>query len=687
MNQRKRPDAERRARSVVVLTAILLLALSATQAEELTVAGLLEEGYFHEVALSDPHGAVERYERVLALPGVSRLDAAWARVRKGICLTLQDRWSQAEAEFREVIENFPAEVEPVRIAKRYLSSAARFFPPDTFFFVELVEPERHVEFLKSLIEGTPLENPVDIYLAAAGREDSPIATIPKPLHGQIDSLRAVLNLEFLNELKQIEGMALGFVPGIPDEAGRDEQGVGKERRNEPGMLSVFLPGSSSLSRGVVTMLLTLFMDAPAGNVDGMSIFKLRRPRRNDPPIFIATDSEREAVLFGSPLSLVEEACRRRRPRVGIDSLANQEDFRLAQENRAGSLLFSYLRRETVISALGAQVPAEVRQTLVHVASTFGLNELDAVNFTLSRVENELRLSFASRIGESARATWSRLKTPVFDSAPLGLVPEDPLGFLTLPAANSPERLRTILKWFTLHEDGFLGTVLDRMNLPGKTLQFEDRTARALQNVLKEMRNLVVVLPEIPDRDEPWSAAYLIVEFTDAEKVADDLEIVVEDALSALVRLTFALPVHARFEDGPAAYRRIYPDAEIRQIRLTPSWAAGYARRGRACVVSLRVETLYWVLNGMGRDDSGFPSTEVPVAASKILFLQPRRLVEALGAAAGTGDEIQILLNTPRAVLSTIETAHGLTLELTLPDAATVLRDILMSLPVAEARGK
>ncbi len=117
MNQRKRPDAERRARSVVVLPAILLLALSATQAEELTVAGLLEEGYFHEVALSDPHGAVERYERVLALPGVSRLDAAWARVRKGICLTLQDRWSRAEAGQQHAEQRDAAQVPPGRPAQ------------------------------------------------------------------------------------------------------------------------------------------------------------------------------------------------------------------------------------------------------------------------------------------------------------------------------------------------------------------------------------------------------------------------------------------------------------------------------------------------------------------------------------------------------------------------------------------
>ena len=52
------------------------------------------------------------------------------------------------------------------------------------------------------------------------------------------------------------------------------------------------------------------------------------------------------------------ACRRRGEEPG-PSLASRSDFRLAQESRAGSLLFSYLDRDAVLRyALDAAEPTE-----------------------------------------------------------------------------------------------------------------------------------------------------------------------------------------------------------------------------------------------------------------------------------------------------------------------------------------
>jgi hypothetical protein len=156
---------------LTVSTLISLLGSAGVAAEDPTdihqAALSLEEGKLHEFALDDPGTALTHYQLALAHADAPNDITAQALLRKSFCLKALGRRREAERGFREVIDAHAEHQALVDVARREVCIPANILPPETMLYFELVDPRRQVGTLTELIRGTPLENPVDTYLAHA----------------------------------------------------------------------------------------------------------------------------------------------------------------------------------------------------------------------------------------------------------------------------------------------------------------------------------------------------------------------------------------------------------------------------------------------------------------------------------------------------------------------------------------
>ncbi len=688
--------AKRRAvRGGAIAIAALVMALasrgaaSAGDGSGTDVELLLEEGFFHETTLNDPAAAIDLYTRVLRTPGVSARDAAAAQLRTGICLHLQGRLEEAEREFRTVLERFASEPEAGRVAARYLrvgsrGHPARFMSPETIVYAEIVDLAGQVGFLSGLLRGSPLENPVDYYLSRAGRERPSTGELAPPRDDDLARLRAVLNLGFLKELQKMEGFALGFSSFSSDAA----EYVG-----------VFLPGTSDVSRGLIKAILTVAIEDVADDVEGTPVFRLRQddpPPDGDPqdPFFIAMDSGEEVVFFGPSLDLVRGAIQRYRSPSALDTLAEVPDFQRALSARAGSSLFAYLRTPGLMDNLRRVVSGGDLAGLEALAALLDVERLESTTLTFSRSGDAVRLALRARVGDESDV-WRAILSPPLTPDLFRLVPPEPLGFLAVSMPDLPQRARTIAGAVAERVPEVVEAVpLELRAILGLDAEAEERRPGAArlrdvaERVLSRLESLVVVQPRAVAGEQALSFCIGLRITTDAGEgarlIAD-----LEQLLGALARAAFRTRASTEFFDDGRPRRFLGREVTPRVIEPVPGFRSGYVhlaeplasgRQRHLVVVAPRLGALDAALAGDGEVD--FPEDQELAGRSKILSLRPRDIDAVFGAFSGRPrNPLKTFLSrTPRVVVYTLESTRGLSLELTIPEAAPVLRELLRELP-------
>lgn len=621
-------------------------------------ARLLREALYLERARADLEGALGLYEEVLTRAESPRPLRARALIGRAHCHVLLGRWSEARRGFEDALDLHGDLEEITRFARRHVSQIARYMPADADVFLELVEPGQQVEFLRQLIQGTPLENPVDNYLKPSTRDPASEEIAPRPRQDQLHSLSALLNLEFLNQFKQIEGLGL-CLRGLPGE--------------EPEFLAVFRPGSSLLSRGIVTMAMSLSIEEGLGKLEGMSLFRTRSPGKSEEPGFIATTADRDVVFFGRPLELVREAIVRHARPSSTPGLHLEPDFQGAQRHRAGSLIFTYLRPGLPTRLLGESnsTPGDGPTPL----AMLGLEGLEELSITLSRSGEDLRLALNGR--HPGRIDDRALAADVVAGLPAGA--------MAASARTSPdleEELESTLEGLAAMEPDKFDAL--RRKLAARGLTDPDTGALELGGRLESAHVASVILPPLGEDGQPPGGNLLLSSWLElrarpgAVLDHDRLEDLWTRVLLAVTEAALQTRLQARFEDVTG--RDGLPDSphRIRRLELTPSLAAYSVRDGGRALLFLSRESLELEL-GRPRDARG-DRMRPPVGAHTVVSLRPREILAAAGA--GTPDEewMQALLRPLRATLYGRATGDLTTLGISIPGATPVLKDLLNSLP-------
>ncbi len=639
------------------------------QTSEQEVLELLREAHHLQSVRSDVKGALKIYTQVLKVEGLSDSFRAHATVRKAHCLTLLDKWLEAESEFRNALSNFKEQVEAQNFARRYVSRIAKYMPPDADTFIELVEPGQQVDFLRTLIQGTPLENPIDNYLKISNQKDKPGSIAPRPREDQFNSLRALLNIEFLNQLKQIEGLGVSL----------------KKLENEqPDLLAVFQPGTSILSRGVITMLMSFIIVEAASKVEGVSIFKTIGDKEDEKPFYIATTQERDIVFLGSPLSSVENAIRRYKNPDQHPGLDHQADFRSALQARSSSLIFTYLKPQAVTQALFSKNSEVEKRNLNAALSFLGLKGLTHSSLTLSRSGNDLRLNIQGKTKESTPPTQ------LLNSSFLTPLSSEVLSIAAMSGEDVEARLENLLsKLFHLNPKDFTPLVhklaqRDLVNLKEKRFEFDDR--------LQSVQQLAWVLPQVSDdptgleRNELlWKAFLKSFLKMDAGKKNSLDHTAIQDFLSGvflgITETALSTQLHSKFKPFTLdPHSSLDHSIKAQRLELTPSLSAYYLFDKTRAWVFMSEEGINQFIKLQGKKSS-LKTFHIPVGANSIVMLRPRDIKEAFNIQPVKNELARAFLQAPQATIYTIQQKQFYRLILSISEATPSIKDLLNSLPV------
>ena len=644
---------------LLALTALIsLIGCSRVEAQdsvEIHQAALtLEEGKLHEFALDDPDTALTHYERVLELADTPDDVMAQALLRKSFCLRTLGRRREAERGFREVIDAHATQEAVVDIARRQVCLPASLLPPETMLYVELVDPQRQIGALTELIRGTPLENPVNTYLALAPRDQA--SNLPLPNEDAINKLRAVLNLSFLKEFQKIDGLAVGLVS--VDES-------------NPDFVAVVLPGKSVLMRGVLKMFLGSGVEGLEESVDGMRVFRLRlEDQTNETPLYAAMDGQEKVVMIGTPRSRVEESIRRYSdPR--IPSLGDSDDFLEARAVRQGSLVFAYAERSRVLKSIRAAATAKDRGEFDILSTLVGLDHLQSIGAGLSLANGNLQLTVGAVPTPDPGGVWPAIRTPVLDPSFAKFIPDDALAILALPVPGLVQRIK---KTVGAIEKRMPVIAAQSLSSPRKWLAGLDASLREkLQRVGEDLTEFVIVIPRQQKSDlrGPHEAFYLLLRFRDGAAIERDLE----DVLAAIAHTL--VPNRASLKFGPPASQLLggLPGFTLRVLEPSPGFMSGFARHGNFVVVAPSLRTLRASLAKALKGMSFSPS-KIPAAASKVVCVQPRLLFGALAEHPAGNPIERFIRQTPQVTLYTVEPNDRFFLQLHVPDVAPVLKKAL-----------
>lgn len=630
-----------------VLVSGFFVSLAAVLRAGETAENRLEEAFFREVALADAEGAIAEYRAILADPSAPPRALAIAHLRLGICLARRGEDEEARRHLQAAIEKHSLDEEAAATARELLGretrpDPARYFPPDVLAYVEVVDPSAHTGRLASLVEGTPLQNPVDTYVSRLARREADAGSAEPFPAADSPPAAAFFNEGFLSEIAKIGGLAVA-VPG-----GRKD---GRE------FIGVFFPGRSDILRGLVQMLLALSRAEGVGRVGENALLRARPEGETvpeDPDEWVHVSLGPKAVVFGSPRRLVEEAVLREAG--GADSLAGDPDFLRARAARAGSFLFSYIHRGRALEAVAKGLRPEERPAFEALRAALALDALDSVSVTAAyeATADAVKLTARARLGPDAAGGLGALRTRPLRPDLLRAVPEDCAAFFACTLGDETSR-RAAAR--------VLGGLADaRARSRGGPLWAFLRSPEAL-DVYLSLESLVVgadVQPPLP----PLLSAFAIVEFAEPGRGAERIEAF----LSGLSGALFRNAASERFETeeldlGGTKFL-------ARAIEPVPGLRARYVRLGDLFAIAFLPRQLEAMASARAR---GGPRN-IPPRAEKALGIFPAKLAGSLTAA---DPAVRAVLSEVREVfVVTREAKDSLSVEVVVPSATPTFRAIL-----------
>jgi len=248
-------DTEQKTWYIVLMVFVALLSAAAAEGKQPGV--LLQEGLYAEEIDGDLDKAIGIYQQVVKTPEATEAQRAQALYRMGMCHLKKQDELKAKSAFQTLINTYPQQtkvIEKIRplLAKLVDLDPASLMPPHTKIYFEIGSPGRQIEKIMNMLQGTPLENPLQILGDSRG-ETPPTSEAGSQGQSPMGILSALLNPSMMAELKKIRGIAVG---------------VTEIRQSNPPMIAVLNPGKSDALRGIILAALGM-IGQPGAPMEGM----------------------------------------------------------------------------------------------------------------------------------------------------------------------------------------------------------------------------------------------------------------------------------------------------------------------------------------------------------------------------------------------------------------------------------
>ena len=431
----------------VVAVAIGVWGYGIGWAEELSTAALMKEARHQEEILGDVSTAAARYAELLARGNTATEQKTQAHLHLGVCLVKLGRADEAKDHFEWVMANAragdPASRQAASEAQSKLkmltaADPATVMPPDTTLYVEVIRPGEQLEQLLQIFADAGMPDPLSMLLEQA----KATRTGPGGRGVQAAALgpMMLLNPSLINEMKKIEGLAVGVVqfddPATPGE--------------DPSLVGVLYPGQSDAVRG----MLEIIIGAGSAGVETHGNATVYLLKTGPKAIYAATTAD--AILIGTPKKMVTDVIDRmsgtspssgtRETAIPRDSLASQERFqRQAGARRMDSAVLAYLDLDRLIGQIPNGGPGQgMNNEFAMVDKMFDIRAIEQVS-ARSRITNDgVLIEFAASLKPGhTSAVYDIIRTPPADRSLLKFVPADALGFATLAVGDGEERYERI----------------------------------------------------------------------------------------------------------------------------------------------------------------------------------------------------------------------------------------------------
>jgi tetratricopeptide (TPR) repeat protein len=405
--------------TIPFLTAVLLLALSASTVHAKSAAELLREGLYAEEVEGNLDTAIGIYQQIILDTAAPKNLAAQALYRQGMCFMKKRDEAKAREVFQKLVNDYPDQTEIVEKARPVLeglgnADPASLMPPETIVYVEIGSPGQQVATILNMLKGTPIENPFNIM---GMKNDSKGASGGQKSGGQnpVQMLNALLNPSMLAELQKVRGIGVGI------------QDVTK---NNPPAIIVLYPGKSDALRGLLQMALS-GLGQPADAIEGL-------------PCVTFGDGggaafDETVVILATPGPKGKEqlqwAVRQYKGAGSQPSLAsgNKSFAKISKQARQQNALTLWLNVDEAYAKLTKILSADqILQQMRLVDGLVDLKNIDDIIATLSLRETGLALEANVGFKPGYQSTaYSMIHTPNLRKADLKAIPAEAVALLSL----------------------------------------------------------------------------------------------------------------------------------------------------------------------------------------------------------------------------------------------------------------
>ena len=409
--------------TIPFITAVLLLALSATAVHAKSASELLREGLYAEEVEGNLDSAIGIYQQIILDTTAPKNLVAQALYRQGMCSLKKKDEAKAREVFQKLVNDYQDQTEVVERVRPMLeelgnADPASLMPPETIAYVEIGSPGRQVATILKTLKGTPLENPFSIIGMKDGRQGAGGDKNP------VQMINALFNPSMLAEMEKVRGIGVGVL----DIA-----------QKNPPTIVVLYPGKSEALKGLLQMGLSALGTA-TDPIEGMPAVKFGD---GGGAAFDGT-----VVILASPSprgqDLLQWAVQQYKGRSSRPSLAssNKSFSRISRQARQQNALTLWLNVNETYTRLNKMLPAGQIPPQIQMADDFvNFKDIDDVIASLSLRETGIALeaNVDFKAGYQSLA-YSMIHTPNLNKGALQAVPAGAVALvsLTLGPAGTPQ---------------------------------------------------------------------------------------------------------------------------------------------------------------------------------------------------------------------------------------------------------
>ncbi len=333
---------------------------------------------------------------------------AEAQFHRGFYLQVQARdLSGAAAAFDRVVADASAPMKLRGEAKLRLAQVredqasanlAQLMPPDVFGYAEVVEPGEHVG---RILQMMGLTGPA---LGHDGAADKP-AQPPMPLgEGLFLPADFQISPALIAELKKFHAVAAGV--------------TSLDNNGRPAGLIVIHPGDCNLVRGAIETAVQLL--EPGEPIEGFKTYRV-------PEIGWVMLTARLVIVSDARQQLVAAVERLRNPQAA--SLASRADFKRAQTESKGALLFAYVDGQQIVKHFGPQLRG---QEAAMIRGLLDLEHFESLVVALTTTEQGISLTAQMNLMPGHHnMIYALIRTAPISKRSLAQVPKGAAGVIVL----------------------------------------------------------------------------------------------------------------------------------------------------------------------------------------------------------------------------------------------------------------